>query len=126
MPQFVRGEGCVPLKPGVRAEVAELAAGFDGFLVWDQFDLKDDRLSYAYDTEVGIDTAVDLSDFLDELAATCACAGWAHYGEGDTVIYYGPTDRDRLEAEVAELERKLLETSEALLRAYPRLAAATA
>ncbi len=97
----VSGEGCAPLKAGVGAEIAELAAQFDGFLAWDQFQLSDERLSYAYDAEVGIDNAIDLQDFLDEVAETYAAAGWAHYGEGDSVIYYGPTARDRLETEIA-------------------------
>ena len=125
MPQTVCGAGWAPLKPGSRAAVAELASQFDGWLEWDQFELRDDLLVYAYNDTVTIGTAGDLDDFLDEVAEHHAATGWAHYGDEDDISYYGPTERMKLDAEISELESQVKATQEALAAAVAKRAAQT-
>jgi hypothetical protein len=118
MPQTVYGEGCVPLKPESLAQVVKLAKQFKGWLEWDQFEFRDGRLHYAYNDVVTIGTAGDLDDFLEEVAEKYAAAGWAHYGEEwDNVCYFGPTEQSKLDAEIADLERRARDTQEALAHA---------
>ena len=118
MPQSVYGSGCIPLKPGSRDAVAELAEQFDGWLEWDEFELSEDCLSYAYNDIVTIGTAGDLGDFLEEIAERHASNGWAHFGEEwDDVTYLGPTEQARLDAEIADLERQAKAKLDALASA---------
>lgn len=125
MPQTVFGSGCVPLKPGSQAAIIELARQFDGWLEWDQFEIREDRLLYAFNDAVAIGTAGDLDDFLDEIAEHHAAAGWAHYGDEDNISYYGPAQQLKLDAEITELERQLKATQEALAAAVLKRAALT-
>lgn len=124
MPQSVYGSGCVPLKRGSRDAVAELAERFEGWLEWDEFELTDDRLSYAYNDIVGIGTAGDLDDFLEEVARRHASAGWAHYGEEwGEVRYLGPTEQSRLDAQIIDLQRRTTADLKMLADASARRAA---
>ena len=125
MPQSVYGSGQVPLKPGARGAVAELASQFEGWLEWDEFELSEHMLSYAYNAIVGIGTAGDLDDFLLEVAERHAAGGWAHYGEDNQIEYFGPTLVDRLDAEIAELERRTSEIRLSLHSARAKRADAT-
>ncbi|MEI9890596.1 MAG: hypothetical protein WDN45_08365 [Caulobacteraceae bacterium] len=126
MPQSVFGSGCIPLKAGSHEAVAELAKQFDGWLEWDEFEFRNDSLSYAYNDVVGIGTAGDLDDFLEEIADHHASRGWAHYGEEwDDVRYLGSTEYLRLEAEIADLERRARSNLEALATASARRASLT-
>ena len=125
MPQSVYGSGYIPLKPGCSAEVAALAREFDGWLEWDEFSLSEEHLAYAYNAVVGIGTASDLDDFLLEIAEKHAARGWAHYSEDDEVTYFGPTDRDRLDAEIADLERRSQDIRNSLSAARAKQAALT-
>lgn len=121
MPQSVYGSGRIPLKVGSREAIAQLAEQFDGWLEWDQFDLTDDALCYAYNDIVGIGTAGDLDDFLEEIADHHASAGWAHYREEwDDVTYFGPTEQSKLDVEIADLERQAKSKLEALAAASAR------
>lgn len=124
MPQSVYGSGCIPLKPGSHEALARLARQFDGWLEWDEFELSEHRLSYAYNDIVTIGTAGDLDDFLEEVAEQHASAGWAHYGEEwDDVCYFGPTEQARLDAEISDLERRTRSNLEALASVSAKRAA---
>ena len=103
---------------GVRShEIAELAERFDGWLEWDQFELTDAHLTYAYDDHVTISTAADLEEFLETIGEKYAVAGWAHFD--DDVTYYGPSEHAKLQAEIAQLgiELNAVQTSLAAARA---------
>jgi hypothetical protein len=123
MPQSVAGYGSVPLKPGARPAVAELAGRFEGWIEWDQFELSDDRLTYAYDDIVTIGTAGDLDDFFEEIADNHAVKIWTHYGQDGETWYYGSDERSRLEAEIAELEAQERAVREELTEARAKLSA---
>ena len=122
MPQTVAGYGSIPIKPGSRAAVAEAAEQFDGWLEWDQFELTDDRLTYAYDDIVTISTAGDLDDFFEEIACKHAAAARAHYDEDGDAYFYGPDERHRLEAEIAEREAQVSAAERALATARAKYA----
>ena len=123
MPQSVNGSGCIPLKPGNRAKVAKLAEPLNGWLDWSEFALNEDQLTYVYGDIVTIGTAGDLEDFLEEIAANYASAGWAHYGEReDDIYYFGPSEPAKLEAEIAEIQRRNRLIQEALINATAKLA----
>lgn len=122
MPQEVRGEGFIPLEPGARAKIEELAERFHGWLEWDRFEFTDIGLAYAYDDIVGIGTAGDLDDLLDEIAADHAAAGWAHLGLDGEITYYGPNEQARLKVEIETLQHRAAATSADLAKAQARLA----
>jgi hypothetical protein len=121
MPQEVRGEGFIPLKPDARAKIIEMAELFEGWLEWDRFEFDHNGLSYAYDQIVTIGTAGDLFDFLDEIAADHAAAGWAHTGTDGEINYYGPDEQARLQAEVQDLQNRAAVTAVDLTKAQAKL-----
>jgi len=125
MSQEVRGEGFIPLKPGARAKVEALAGEFEGWLSWDRLEFVEDGLGYAYDDVVTIGTAGRLDDFLEEVAADHAAAGWAHVGVDGEITYYGPSEQARLRAEIDTLQRQAAATSADLAKAQARLACLT-
>jgi hypothetical protein len=123
MPQSVVGYGSISLKPGAKTAIADLAEPFVGWLRWDQFELSDDRLTYAYDDIVTSGTAGDLDDFFDEIADNHAAQTWAHHGQDGGTWYYGSDERSRLEAEIAELEAREKTVREELSEAREKLSA---
>ena len=123
MPQSVVGYGSIPLKSGAKAAVADLAERFDGWIEWDQFELTDGQLTYAYDDIVTIGTAGDLDDFFEEIADNHAARVWTHYGDAGATWYYGSDERMRLEAEIAELEAQEAAVREQLVAARTKLSA---
>ncbi len=125
MPQEVCGEGFIPLKSGARVKIEELAEHFDGWLEWDRFEFRDGGLAYAYDDIVCIGTAGDLDDFLDEIAADHAAAGWAHMSADCQITYYGPNEQARLKAEIEDLQRQAAVTSAELAKAHAKLLSLT-
>lgn len=122
MPQSVVGSGSISLKPGARPAVADLAERLNGWVEWDQFELSEDRLIYAYDDVVTIGTAGDLDEFFEEVASEHATQAWAHYSEDGEVWVYGADERSRLQAEIAELEVRAAEAQKALADAQLRYA----
>ena len=121
MPQEVYGEGFIPLKPGARAKIEELAEPFEGWLEWDRFEFAKGGLAYAYDDIVTIGTAGDLDDFLEEIATDHAVSGWAHMGRHGQIAYYGPNEDARLKTEIDDLQRQAATTAADLAKAQARL-----
>src|ERR1700761_9027895 len=125
MPQNVVGYGSIPLKSGAKARIAEIAGEFEGWMEWDQFELSEDRLTYAYEAIVTIGKAGDLDGFFEEVASKHAAAGWAHYREDGEVLYYGADERACLEIKISQLEAEAKAMETALIVARNRLAALT-
>ena len=55
------------------------------------------------------------------MAAKYAAAGWAHFAEG--VDFYGPNERARLEAQIAQLETEVRVAEAELNMARAKLSA---
>jgi hypothetical protein len=120
MPQEVYGYGEVVLKAGVRGDIQARLEDFLGWLEWDELQLTETTLTYAYSDIVTIGTASDLDDFLDELATNWAAEGWAHF-YSDQVAFYGPDEASKLRAEIAYREREMSIANAALATARSRL-----